>query len=73
MICFIRGAVWLLEAAATITCHLEYAIMLRDLRIGKLLHTTEGTIPSQSRQKDPGAHLQTLTVRITSDFLSLPH
>ena len=46
--------------------------MLRDLRIGNLLDTTEGTIPGQSRQKDPGTHLQTLTVSNTSDFVSLP-
>ena len=57
----------------TITCHLEYVIMLCNLRIGKLLDTTEGMIPGQRCQKDPGAHLQTLTVSNTSDFPSLPH
>ena len=72
MTCIIREAVWL-TAAATITCHLEEATILRDLRIGNLLDTTEGTIPGQSRQKDPRAHLQTLTVSNTSDFVSLPH
>ena len=71
MTCIIREAVWLM-AAATITCHLEEATILRDLRIGDLLDTTEGTIPGQSRQKDPRAHLQTLTVSNTSDFVSLP-
>ena len=60
--CFIREAVWLMEVAATDTCHLEEATMLRDLRIGKLLDTTEGTILGQSRRKDPDAHLQTLTI-----------
>ena len=72
MTCIIREAVWLMEAAATITCHLEEATILRDLRIGNLLDTTEGTIPGQSRQKDPRPHLQTLTVSNTSDFVSLP-
>ena len=72
MTCIIREAVWLM-AAATITCHLEEATILRDLRIGNLLDTTEDTIPGQSHQKDPRTHLQTLTVSNTFDFVSLPH
>jgi len=50
-----------LGATATITCHMEEATMLRDLKIGKLLDTTEGTIPDQSHQKDPGIHMRILT------------
>ena len=60
-----------MEAATAITCHLEEATILRDLRIGNLLDMTEDTIPGQSRQKDPHTHLQTLIVSNASDFVSL--
>jgi hypothetical protein len=66
-------AIFIREALlGTITCHLEEATMLRDLKIGKLLDTTEGTIPGQSRQKDPCTLLQILTVSNAFDFVSLP-